>query len=312
MTIPASPTLQLGLNLPYVDGSMDGRTPRWADIVAMAQVAERVGFDAVWISDHVGFGDPDSDWSGAWESWTLLSALASATVRVQLGTYVLAMPFRNPALLAKQAETLDEVSDGRVILGIGAAWNDIEFETYGVPVDRRFDRFEDGLRIITSMLRSGRSTHDGLVLSTRSAVLAPRGPRPDGLPVMVGATGPRMLRLTAELADHWNGGLRAIEEVPALLAALDAACLEVGRDPGSITRSVEVLVRPRDVGSGDPPAVLQPAEEREIRGAPETIAAELRRFADLGIDHIQVQLRPNSLGSVHAFRPVLKALRGGK
>ncbi len=102
---------------------------------------------------------------------------------------------------------------------------------------------------------------------------------------MVGATGPRMLRLTAELADHWNGGLRAIEEVPTLLAALDAACLEVGRDPGSITRSVEVLVRPRDVGSGDPPAVLQPAEEREIRGAPETIAAELRRFADLGIDH---------------------------
>ncbi len=114
MTIPASPTLQLGLNLPYVDGSMDGRTPRWADIVAMAQAAERIGFDAVWISDHVGFGDPDGDWSGAWESWTLLSALASATVRVQLGTYVLAMPFRNPALLAKQAETLDEVSDGRV------------------------------------------------------------------------------------------------------------------------------------------------------------------------------------------------------
>lgn len=293
--------LRLGLNLPYVERSMDGATPRWADILAMAVAAERIGFDSVWISDHVGFGDPDDDWSGAWEAWTVLAALAAATTRVELGTYVLAMPFRNPALLAKQAETLDEISGGRLILGLGAGWNDIEFQTYGVPIERRFDRFEDGLRIVTSMLRDGRATHDGSVLSARSAVLAPRGPRPDGLPVMVGATGPRMLRLTAELADHWNGGMRSIDEVPALLAGLDAACGEVGRDPSTITRSVEVLVRP-----GEP--ADEPAEEREIRGEPAAIAAELRRFADLGIDELQVQLRPNSLDGVEAFAPVMRAL----
>ncbi len=112
--------MTLGLNLPYAEGSLDGRTPRWADILAMARVAEGIGFDAVWLSDHVGFGDPEGAWSGAWEVWTLLSALAASTTTVQLGTYVLAVPLRNPALLAKMAETLDEVSGGRVILGLGA------------------------------------------------------------------------------------------------------------------------------------------------------------------------------------------------
>lgn len=283
---------------------MDGRTPRWADVLAMAQAAESIGFDAVWISDHVGFGDPAGEWVGAWESWTLLSALAASTRRIALGTYVLAISFRNPALLAKMAETLDEVSGGRLILGIGAGWNKPEFESYGVPFDDRFRRFEDGLRIVTDMLRDGSSTHDGDTVRTRNARLEPRGPRPAGLPVMIGANGPRMLRLTAELADHWNGGLRAYQEVPGQLEALDAACRDVGRDPTSLTRSVEVLVR---TGAAHQDA---PTEEREIRGEPEAIAAELRRFGALGIAHLQVQLRPNSIESVMAFAPVIEQLRG--
>ncbi len=294
--------IQLGLNLPYVEGSMDGRTPRWSDILAMAQMAEAVGFDAVWVSDHVGFGDPDGEWSGAWESWTLLSALAATTERVHLGTYVLAMPLRNPALLAKMAETLDEISGGRVILGVGAGWNDPEFTSYGVPFDERFTRFEDGLRIISAMLRHGRSTHDGRLNQTKSARLEPRGPRPLGLPLMVGATGPRMLRLTAELADHWNGGLRSIGEVAPLIKAVDAACRQVDRDPATLTRSVEVLVR-TSAARDD-----APSDEHEIRGAPADVAGELRRFADLGLDHLQVQLRPNSIKGVAAFARILDIL----
>jgi probable F420-dependent oxidoreductase len=296
--------LGLGLNLPYVEDSMDGRTPRWADVLEMAQTAESIGFDAVWVSDHVGFGDPGGEWTGAWESWTLLSALAASTRRVALGTYVLAVAFRHPALLAKMAETLDEVSGGRVILGIGAGWNEPEFASYGVPFDERFGRFEDGLRIITDMLRHGSSTHEGRTIRTRNARLEPRGPRPGGLPVMVGANGPRMLRLTAELADHWNGGLRSSDEVPAQLEALEAACREVGRDPASLTRSVEVVVR---TSAARPDALGQ---AREIRGEPDAIAAELRRFGALGIDHLQVQLRPNSIDGVMAFAPVIEQLRG--
>lgn len=296
--------IELGLNLPYVEGAMDGRTPRWTDIHAMARAAESMGFDAIWISDHVGFGDPEGDWEGAWESWTLLSALAAATSRVALGNYVLAVSFRNPALLAKMAETLDEVSGGRVILGLGAGWNEPEYTSYGVPFDDRFRRFEDALRIITAMLRHGSSTHDGHTIQTRSARIQPRGPRPTGLPVLVGANGPRMLRLTAELADHWNGGMPSPDELPGMLEEFDAVCRAAGRDPATLTRSMEVLVRT----VAAPPGV--PAEEQEIRGEPEAIAARLKAYADLGLDHLQVQLRPNSIEGVAAFAPVMEQLRG--
>jgi probable F420-dependent oxidoreductase len=280
----------IGLNLPYVEGSMDGATPRWADLLAMASRAEALGFDAVWISDHLGFGDPDGEWHGAWESWTLLSALAAATTRVRLGTYVSAVPFRNPALLAKMAETLDEISGGRVILGLGAGWNEPEFRAFGLPFDGRFDRFEDGLRIITSMLRTGRADHAGRADSARGARLEPRGPRPAGPPVMVGASGPRMLRLTAELADEWNAGMRSPEDLAPMLERVDSACAAAGRDPATLARSAETLV---ETGEG-----FDPAE----------VAARLRRYADLGIAHVQVQLRPNSIRGVRAFGSVFAAL----
>jgi probable F420-dependent oxidoreductase len=299
--------LRLGLNLPYTEGQLDGATPRWADIRAMATLAEDIGFDAVWVSDHVGFGDPASPepdaWRGAWESWTLLAALAEATRRVELGTYVLCTPFRNPALLAKMAETFDEVSGGRLILGLGAGWNEIEFTSYGFPFEERFARFEDSLRIIASMLRTGRATHAGRVEAALRARLEPRGPRPGGLPIMVGAGGPRLLRLTAELADRWNGGLRTLHEAQDALAAVDAACTAAGRDPATLQRSVEVLVRPGPARSD------VAAEEGELRGSPEKIAAVLERYHELGIAELQVQLRPNSPAGVAAFAPVLDRFR---
>ena len=285
------PAPTLGLNLPYVEGSMDGATPRWADIREMAVEAESLGFDAVWVSDHLGFGDPEGSWSGAWESWTLLTALAVATTRVRLGTYVTAMPLRNPALLAKMAETLDEVSGGRVILGLGAGWNEPEFRAFGFPFERRFDRFEEGLRIITSLFRTDRADLDGELEHARGARLDPRGPRPAGLPVMVGSAGPRMLRLTAELADQWNAGMRSPEDLVPLLAALDAACAAAGRDPATLPRSAELLV---DIGDGFW------ADE---------VVDRIERYAALGIAHLQVQLRPNTPAGVRAFAPVFDALR---
>jgi probable F420-dependent oxidoreductase len=294
--------IRLGLNLPYAEGSMAGLTPGWPDILAMAQAAETVGFDAVWISDHVGFGDPAGEWTGAWEAWTLLSALAASTERVMLGTYVLCTPFRNPALLAKMAETLDEVSGGRVILGLGAGWNEVEFESYGFPFEERFGRFEDSLRIISSMLRTGVADHAGRFAQARHARLAPRGPRPGGLPIMVGAEGPRMLRLTAELADHWNYGLHLASETAAMIPMVNEACRAAGRDPAMLTKSAEALVRVL------PAARDQPPEERELRGEPTELAAALQEYADLGMDELQIQLRPNNLEGVFAFAPVLEAL----
>ena len=222
---------------------MDGATPRWVDILAMATEAEAIGFDALWISDHVGFGDPDAGWSGAWESWTLLSALAAATSRVRLGTYVTAVPYRNPALRRRWPRRWTRSPADGWSVGLGAGWNEAEFRAYGFPFERRFDRFEDGLRIITSMLRTGRADHEGRLERARGARLEPRGPRAGGLPVMVGAAGPRMLRLAAELADEWNGGLRSADELPPLLAAVEAACRAAGRAPSSLRRSAEAMVR---------------------------------------------------------------------
>jgi probable F420-dependent oxidoreductase len=295
--------LRLGLNLPFSEGQMAGRTPRWSEILAIAREGEAIGFDSVWISDHLGFGDPEGEWRGSWESWTLLTAVAASTERVMLGTYVTCAPFRNPALLAKMAETLDEVSGGRVILGLGAGWNEPEFRAYGFPFEDRFDRFEDSLRIICSMLRTGTAHHDGVAAHARGARLEPRGPRPAGLPVMVGTAGPRLLRLTAELADHWNGSLRPIGELEELLRRVDEACRAVGRDPATLTRSAEVLVRTLPAGANEPP------DDRELTGSPEEIAGRLRGYGRLGIDELQVQLRPNTLEAVAAFRPVLEASR---
>ena len=287
---------------------MGGATPRWTDLRGMAQLGEAMGFDSIWISDHLGFGDPASDapvaWRGSWESWTLLAALAASTERVHLGNYVLCSPFRNPALLAKMAETLDEVSGGRLILGLGAGWNEIEFTAYGYDYADRFDQFEDSLRIVTSMLRTGRATHAGRVEQAHDARIDPRGPRPGGLPVMVGAAKPRLLRLTAELADRWNGSLRSLDETRELLSAVDAACVAIGRDPATLTRSAEILVRTLPVGADEPPA------EHELRGT-ETIVGAIGAYADLGFDELQVQFRPNTRVSVEAFGPVLEALSAG-
>jgi alkanesulfonate monooxygenase SsuD/methylene tetrahydromethanopterin reductase-like flavin-dependent oxidoreductase (luciferase family) len=201
------------------------------------------------------------------------------------------------------AETLDEVSGGRLILGLGAGWNEIEFISYGFPFEERFARFEDSLRIIAAMLRTGRATHAGRVEQALRARLEPRGPRPAGPPIMVGAGGPRLLRLTAELADRWNGGLRTLDETRAGLEAVDAACAAVGRDPESLERSVEVLVRP---GPARPDVA---PEEREIRGSLDEIAADLEAYQELGIAELQVQLRPNHPAGVEAFGPVLDRLR---
>jgi probable F420-dependent oxidoreductase len=297
--------LTLGLDMPFTEGDMHGQTPRWADLREMAQAAEEVGFDVVWFSDHMGFADDKGSWEGwrgSWEALTVTAALAASTSRVQLGNFVLAVPFRNPGLLAKMAETIDEISGGRFILGIGAGWNEPEFRAWDFPYDDRFDRFEDSLRIICSMLRTGRADHEGKVVSARGALTKPRGPRPEGLPVMVGAGGPRMLRLTAELADAWDGGMTPVDEAHEILGKVDAACRAAGRDPRTLQRSLEALV------CTIPEAADEPPEKNELRGTPEELAAELLRYAPLGIDHLVITTNPQTVDGVRAFRPVIAAM----
>jgi alkanesulfonate monooxygenase SsuD/methylene tetrahydromethanopterin reductase-like flavin-dependent oxidoreductase (luciferase family) len=190
-----------------------------------------------------------------------------------------------------------------VILGIGAGWNEPEFRAFDFPFEDRFDRFEDALRIITSMLRTGRADHEGRVAHARGASIQPRGPRPTGPPVMIGAGGPRMLRLTAELADAWDGGMKLPDDrARDLMRRVDDVCRAAGRDPATLSRSLEALVRtiPADDDT--------PADHNELRGSADELAATLLRYVPLGIDHLVVTVLPQSAEGVRSFRPVIDEL----
>ena len=295
--------LKVGLMLPDTEREMGGGSARWADLLEMAQTAEGCGFDSIWVSDHLIFRFEGKEPQGVWECWSLLSALAAVTNRVEIGPLVSCTGFRNPALLAKMADTVDEISGGRLILGLGAGWHEPEYDAFGYPFDHRVGRFEEALRIIAGLLRDSHVDFEGRYYQARDCELRPRGPRPHGLPIMIGTTGERMLRLTAEHADVWNAwGLNSREEVVQAQSKVDAECFAVGRDAGTLDRTCTVLIdlpgragRPRE----NPPFVS---------GDAEALAEILRGYAEEGISHVQVVLDPNTTAGVEAFAPVLEGL----
>jgi alkanesulfonate monooxygenase SsuD/methylene tetrahydromethanopterin reductase-like flavin-dependent oxidoreductase (luciferase family) len=238
--------LGVGLLVPQWEGHLDGQTPRWTDALAVAQAAEAVGFDTLWIIDDFLIDIAGARF-GVWECWSWTAALAAATQHIALGTYVSANTHRNPALLAKIAETVDEISGGRLTLGMGSGGGDTQHRAFGFDCDHRFGRFEEGIQIVHELLHGGRSTAGGTWYQTEDCELRPRGPRPEGLPILVGTVGagPRMLHATAQYADEWAillpwTGPSDPARIPALRAAADEACRRVGRDPASLRRSAGI------------------------------------------------------------------------
>jgi alkanesulfonate monooxygenase SsuD/methylene tetrahydromethanopterin reductase-like flavin-dependent oxidoreductase (luciferase family) len=296
--------MKVGLVLPQAPEDGDGGT--WAEILALARRAEAGGADSLWLCDHFLSRFPDGHAIGYQEAWTLLSGLAAATARVELGTLVLATSFRPPVLLTKMAATADDVAGGRLILGLGCGWYEPEYHAFGYPFDHRVGRFEEALAIIHSLLRHGRVDFAGTYYEARDCELRPRGPRPSGPPILIGSTRERMLRLAARYADLWNAWLvwdrSHPDAIPPLRAPVDAACEEAGRDPATPTRTVAVRVdlrgsRARVQGSAEP-----------LTGSPEHLIDAFRAFAGEGIAHLQVVLSPSTLSSVAAFAPVLERL----
>jgi alkanesulfonate monooxygenase SsuD/methylene tetrahydromethanopterin reductase-like flavin-dependent oxidoreductase (luciferase family) len=311
-TSGAGRPLRVGLLLPTGEGLMAGETPHWPDLLAMARRAEELGYDSLWVPDHflMRFPGRTRPPRGTWDCWTLLAALAATTERIEIGSLVSSTTFRNPALLAWIANTVDDVSGGRLILGVGAGDAPLEHEALGVPYDRRASRFEEAIQIITSLLRDGTSTFDGTFYQTRDAELRPRGPRPSGPPIMIGTgtRGPRMLRLAARYGEMWNAwlafGRSQPDAIPPLREAVDAACRDVGRDPATLARSVAVQVD--YLGREEYPEGLAP-----LTGSPEDLAEQFRAFAHEGINHIQVVLRPTTLETIERLAPVLELLDRG-
>jgi probable F420-dependent oxidoreductase len=301
--------LKVGIQLPEVE-----REVRWTELLDMTRAIEDEGFDSIWVGEHLLYRWPDRPARGPWEAWTLMAAIAAATSRVELGPLVACAGFHNPALLAKQAATIDEISAGRFVLGLGAGWNQVEFDAFGFPFDHRIDRFEEAFTIIATLLREGAIDFDGRYFQARDCELLPRGPRPTGPPLLIGSKGPRMLRIALPQADAWNvwwadtGNSPA--GVPPLRDTVDDAARDVGRDPASIERTVAVLVQlPGGAGRVDGSGLA--AGVRALAGPASVIADELRAYAREGIGHVQLVVDPITTDSVRALGPVLLELDRG-
>lgn len=303
--------LKVGINLPTTEGALSGKTPKWADLLAFAERAEVLGFDSLWVPDHLLLRWQGQT-RGIWECWSLLAALAAVTHRMELGSLVACTTFRSPALLAKMADTVDEISGGRLIVGLGAGWDGPEGRAFDMKSDHRVDRFEEALQIIVPLLRTGRVDFAGKYYQVQGCELRPRGPRPDGPPILIGAKGPRMLRLAATYADLWNaeGPMRRPEEIIPLRAAGDAACAAVGRDPATLGRSASVVVNL-------PLMQAQHGQHSSVAGeqpesvSPEGIAQMLRNYAQEGLSHVQLWLVPSTIASLEWFVQVFNLLDHG-
>ena len=293
--------MKVGLMI-FLANELEGNSKRpYHAIRAIVQQAEADDFDSVWLPDHLLYRKPDGPTRGVWECWTMLAALAEATRRVEIGTLVLCNSFRNPAILAKMATAADEVSDGRLILGVGAGWHEPEYRAFGVPFDHRVDRFEEALQVLRPLLREGQVDFDGRYYQARDCDNLPRGPRPEGPPLLVGGEGPRMLRLAARYGDLWNTGyMGKPETMTEPLTKIDAACREVGRDPATLGITAIIGVRFPDLVAK--PSIF----DNPLTGTATEIAAAIRGYADLGVQHIMFQHEPYT---DEARRRLAEALR---
>jgi probable F420-dependent oxidoreductase len=282
--------MKVGVMLPVGDMDAAGDPPTtWADVRAVATTAEDSGLDSIWVADHLLAQMKDGTVHGMHDSWTLLSAVAAVTTRVELGPLVLCSSFREPSVVAKMAATLDEVSGGRLVLGLGAGWHDPEYEAFGFPTDHRVSRFAEALEVVVRLLRRERVSFEGRYYRLSEATLLP--PPKRAIPILVAGRRPRMLRLTARWADAWNTAWYAEpnDKLRAELEAFERAIEGSGRSAGTIRRTLGIIV------GGDPPGA---------------IARSLDGWAKLGFDHVIAEVEPLTPDSVERLGSGVRLFRG--
>jgi probable F420-dependent oxidoreductase len=293
---------RVAIQLPEVE-----REVRWPEYRAMATAAEETGFDGIYVGDHLlyrGDGRPER---GPWSAWTLLAAIAAVTERVDLGPLVACAGFHRPAVLAKMAATLTEVSGGRFVLGLGAGWNEAEFRAFGIPFDRRVARFAEAFTIIRGLLAGERVTLAGEFHSVEDAVLLP--PARERTRLMIGSNGPRMLRLALPHVDAWNTWYEdygnTAEGFAALNRRVSAAAREAGRAPEDLVRSACAFV----VLERDAPERPITNAAPPIEGSPDQIAARIGELAHAGADEVILVVSPITERSIRLLGEAVTAAR---
>lgn len=292
--------LKCGIQVPEVE-----RRVPWPEYVEIAQAAEAGGLDSIWAGDHLLYDLPDGTVRGPWECWTLLAGLAAVTSRVSLGPLVAATSFHAPPMLAKQASTVDEISGGRLILGLGAGWNEREYRAFGFPFDHRVSRFAEAFTIIHTLIRQGRIDFSGTYYQVQDMVLDP--PARAGMPILIGSSGPRMLAISAPYMDMWNIWFASYDNDPTQLgpwmARVDEAAKAAGRNPAEIERSAALLVQ-----VGDQPGHRR--HQNPVRGL-QALPAALDGLVAAGIDHVQLVLDPITPETVTEAAAVVGRWRAG-
>ena len=296
---------RVGVQLPEVE-----RQVGWPELFAMARAAEAGGFDSLWVGDHLLYDLPDGTTRGPWEAWTSLAALAAVTERVELGPLVASTSFHAPAMLAKQAATVDAISGGRLLLGLGAGWNEREYRAFGFPYDHRVSRFEEAFTVVRRLLRDGRADLDGTYHRVEDCVLDPPPARPGGPPLLLGSVGPRMLRIGLPHVDAWNVWWRDYGNTPEGFAAVrrrvEAAAADAGRAPGEVAATAAVLVEVPGLpgGGGRRGAAGVPP----VTGSPEDVARHLAAMAEAGATHLQLVVDPITQESIETLAEALAVL----
>jgi alkanesulfonate monooxygenase SsuD/methylene tetrahydromethanopterin reductase-like flavin-dependent oxidoreductase (luciferase family) len=300
-------SIQLGLVL-VTGESADGRyVARWPDIRELATRAETMGLDTVWVIDELLWRRPDRPAQGFWDGVAMAGAVAASTSRIKVGTWILSALHRNAGITAKAVETLDEISGGRFVFGLGAghAWPG-QARAFGLPEDHIHSRFEEALQIIVPLLRTGHADFEGSYHIARDLEHRPVGPRPGGIPLMIGGHGPKMLRLAATHADTWSAYAEQrddVEEFVTKLAAFEAACADVGRDPATVGRSAGISIAPSAAvdGGTDAPSALT--------GSPRAIADVILAFEAAGYTQLEFLLEPMTIPALEAMAPVIELVR---
>jgi alkanesulfonate monooxygenase SsuD/methylene tetrahydromethanopterin reductase-like flavin-dependent oxidoreductase (luciferase family) len=297
--------MKVGIQLPEVEYEIS-----FGDLISMARLAEEVGFDSIWLGDHLLYDLPVGP-RGPWEVWTTLAALAAVTDRVQLGPLVASTSFHAPAMLAKMAATVDAISGGRLVLGLGAGWNKREYTSFGFPFDHRVSRFEEAFVIIRTLLADGAIDFHGEYYDVDNCVLHPRSPRPGGPPLLIGSIGERMQAITLPHVAAWNVWWsdygNTVAGFAAAKSAVDERIASIGRT-GEIEATAAVYVKVPG-GTGRQMGDYPNEGGAPLEGSPSELADQLRGFSDAGASEIQLVVDPIVPASIEWLGEAIELLR---